>query len=505
MRLSITAKVFLAFTVVVVCFALASSYAVYQMRRLQGNARLIQDGHLQVLLALTSAGGNLQRFDAILEQKDPVVLEKTLTVSNSLHPFPMVVRRHIASVRRAVRETLGPGLPDEDHSVVVDLEAELAELSVGLGELEEGSDELLLVVLQRDFSRAGEVQQRLRDLSQGLQTRIGRVTWVLRGSLTRSVERADADEQSAVWAVILLSGLAILVAVALTFAAGWALRPVTRLTEAVKEVSAGGEVRRVVVETSDEVGVLAAEFNRMVESLEQRDRALRHSERLATVGRMAAQVAHEVRNPLMSIGLNAELLEEELGDLRGPEAAEARALLRGIGAEVERLTGVTEGYLTLARLPEPELEPTDVNQVLVDLLAFSGEELTRKSVRVERELAGGLPEVPADGNQLRQAFANLMRNAADAMEGGGVLTVRTAAVDGGVEVVFTDSGHGIAADQAERIFEPLWSTKPDGTGLGLAIARQIVEVHGGTIRCESEEGVGTTFATRLPAAGRGEA
>jgi len=504
MRLSITAKVFLAFTVVVVSFALTSAYAVYQMQRLQGNARLIQDGHLQVLLALTSAAGNLQRFDAILEQKDPVVLEKTLTVSQRLHPFPMVVRRHIAGVRRAVRDTLAPGLPDEDRSLVAELESELAQLHRGLGELEDGSDELLLSVLQRDFSRAGEVQQRLRDLSQGLQTRIGRVTWVLRGSLTSSVERAEQDERRATWVVILLSSLSILVAVGVTFAAGWALRPVRRLTEAVKEVSAGGEVRRVVVETSDEVGVLAAEFNRMVESLEQRDRALRHSERLATVGRMAAQVAHEVRNPLMSIGLNAELLEEELLELNDGGADETRALLRSIQDEVERLAGVTEGYLTLARLPEPELEPVDVNVVVEDLLAFSGEELAHKSVEPASALADDLPEAHADPNQLRQALLNLLRNAVDAMEGGGSLAVRTRLADGRIEVSIADSGHGIPSDEVERIFEPLYSTKPDGTGLGLAIARQIVEVHGGALMCESEQGVGTTFSLRLPPA-RGDA
>ncbi len=502
MRLSITAKVFLAFTVVVVCFAAASVYAVHRMRRLHDAARVIQDGHLRGLLALSAAGGNLKRFDAVLEQRDPVVLEKTLTVSQRLHPFPTVVRRHVGEVHKAVRRTLSPGLPAEERALVRDLEAELAQLRRGLSELEEGADELWLAVLQRDFSRATDVQERLAELSDSLQVRIGRLTWTLRGSLARSVGRAEEEERRAVWAVILFSGLAIVVAVAVTLAAGWALRPVRRLTEAVKLVSTGREVRRVEVETSDEVGVLAAEFNRMVESLEQRDRALRHSERLATVGRMAAQVAHEVRNPLMSIGLNTELLEEELLELGDPAAAEARTLLHCIQAEVERLTGVTEGYLTLARLPEPELEPTDVNEVVEDLLVFSAEELARKDVEVERELTGDLPEVRADANQLRQALLNLVRNAADAMAGGGRLTVRTALVDGQVEVAVADTGPGIAPEEAERVFEPLWSTKPDGTGLGLAITRQIVEVHGGSIRCESRPGAGTTFFTRLPAVTR---
>jgi signal transduction histidine kinase len=221
------------------------------------------------------------------------------------------------------------------------------------------------------------------------------------------------------------------------------------------------------------------------------------------VGRISAQITHEIRNPLSSIGLNAELLEEALGRTRFDdprEQAEAAAILRAISREIDRLTEVTEQYLRMARLPTPSLAPEDLGQVLSRVLEFSKEELERARVEVVRRIDPEAPRALADEGQLRQVFLNLLRNSREAMSGGGKLTIETRRSDGGVEVVFSDTGRGIDTSAKDRIFEPFFSTKEGGTGLGLAVSRQILQAHGGEIRCESPPGGGTTFVIRLPRA-----
>ena len=492
----------MAFTVVLVVFALTSAHSVWQLGRLQGNVRLIEQGHLRAMLALTALNAELKGFERVLEEKDPIFLEKMLTVARSLYPFPTGIRRHVRDARRAITVSLKAEISRTESSLLEALATDLEELDEALGQLADGADDLALAVVQDEFSRIGDVQASLRERSRLLQVRVGRMTGTLKEAVGRAVLRAEEEERTAIWATLLLTAVAILVSLGVTWTAGATIRPIRRLTEAVKRVSAGGEMGRVQVETSDEVGVLAAEFNRMVETLEERDRALVRNERLATVGRMAAQVAHEVRNPLMSIGLNTELLDEEVAGLNASPSAreESHALLQAIQREVERLTEVTENYLTLARLPDPELGSGRVEDVLEDLLLFQGEELSRAGIAVNFEPDEDLPEVRADTNQLRQAFMNLVRNAAEAMSGGGELTVGAKRQGGDVEVSFSDTGPGVPEEERDRIFDPLYSTKPDGTGLGLAVTRQILETHGGAIRCEGKLGGGTVFVVRLPTA-----
>ena len=156
------------------------------------------------------------------------------------------------------------------------------------------------------------------------------------------------------------------------------------------------------------------------------------------------------------------------------------------------------GFMRLGRIPKPALSAEDLNQVLVKVLDFSREEMERSHVEVIQQLDPRTPRVLADEAQLRQVFLNLLRNSRESMDGGGKLVVVSRPVDGSAEVIFSDSGRGMSRDVQDRIFEPFFSTKEGGTGLGLAVSRQILQAHGGTIRCESEPGSGTTFVIRLP-------
>ncbi len=222
--------------------------------------------------------------------------------------------------------------------------------------------------------------------------------------------------------------------------------------------------------------------------------ALLQSERLATIGRMSALVAHEIRNPLSSIGLNAELLEDELST----KSKEPRKILRSIAREVERLTEITDEYLKFARLPKPNLAPENLNELLASLLGFIKGEFLGASIEVKHEPDAQVALVRADEGQLRQAFLNLLRNSIESMPAGGTLTVSTEQSDGRVRVRITDTGEGIDQDCLDRIFDPFFSTREGGTGLGLSLTQQIVAEHGGSIACESTPGQGTSFVVELP-------
>jgi len=230
---------------------------------------------------------------------------------------------------------------------------------------------------------------------------------------------------------------------------------------------------------------------------------LLHTERLAVVGRMAAQVAHELRNPLSSISLNAELLADELNGLPEEQAQEARSLLASITKEIERLAAVSEEYLQFARLPELAPAPTDVTLLVEDLAEFTELELAKAGITVKVETED-VPNIPVDRRQLRQALLNLIRNALEAMgEKGGTLTLAARVTEDGeaAEIAVVDTGPGIPEGKEEQIFEPFFSTKEGGTGLGLSLARRVAHEHGGELFHRPTAGGGATFAMRLPVRG----
>lgn len=223
----------------------------------------------------------------------------------------------------------------------------------------------------------------------------------------------------------------------------------------------------------------------VTEAMETKNQLLA-AEHLAAIGRISAQVAHEVRNPLSAIGLNAELLEEEFAaGLAGAQRDEAIALLKAIAAEIERLSEITESYLQLARPRRPEIRVADLNQLVADLFAMLGPQMRSSHIEVQLELATPSPRVHVDPGQLRQAMLNVVSNSAEAMPDGGLLRVRTAVVENRCVVEFSDTGGGIPEGLAKRVFEPFFTTKAEGTGLGLSLTHQIIEEHGGEITLES--------------------
>jgi signal transduction histidine kinase/HAMP domain-containing protein len=222
---------------------------------------------------------------------------------------------------------------------------------------------------------------------------------------------------------------------------------------------------------------------------------LSRSERLALVGQMLAQITHEVRNPLNALSLNAELMADELEGLDPQRNTEAWELLATISGEVDRLTAVTGHYLQLARRPPARLDPTHLGDLVDDVVRLVRPELEQAGVALRVE--GGRPgPVEADGNQLRQALLNVVRNAVEA--GARHLELRVRTGEDEVALELRDDGPGMTAEEAERAFDPFWSSKASGTGLGLAITKQILEDHGGGVRVQTRPGRGTTVTLTLP-------
>jgi len=264
------------------------------------------------------------------------------------------------------------------------------------------------------------------------------------------------------------------------------------------------------------VGALSQQERRQREQAEQLNRELREAwdqaqrvqdklrqaDRLAASGKVAAQLAHQIKNPLGSIALNVEMLQAELGSPGAVAGAETLDMLRSVQVELDVLTELTENYLGFARLPTLEPAPTDINAVLRELVDFLNAEMRRGSVTITADLGADMPLAPVDAKQMKLAFANLMRNSLEAMEGGGRLRVATAAVNGCVRIELSDTGGGVPKGDEDRIFELFYSTKSSGSGLGLTMTRKIVEDHGGSITCRSVPGAGTTFTVDVPLTGR---
>ena len=512
MKLSLTTRIFIGYAAVLAAFGAVSLFSVSEMRENQQVIRLVSQGYF--LLARDATGieslHTRQERDTarLLDDKNAETRRANIRLARQ-YVLPLLTERAAAGQENArrVRATA----PASEEGFLRELEQRFGDLGVRYRQYERTMDRAFTTSRLETPAPDWDVAvSQMAELKQ-LEASIIRDIRVLQQSLeTRSRERVDAAEhrvRRTGFAIVGLSLLAVGVGLVATLVSARALRPVGTLIEGVARIKRGDFGAQLGVQGQDEIAHLAREFDAMAKSLRERDALLREqqeallrAEKLAAVGRVSAQVAHEVRNPLSSIGLNVELLEEAMEHARfddGRDASESKEILRSITREVDRLTEITEDYLRMARLPEPHLRPESLNDVVAEVLDFSLPELQQANVVVERALEDGLSQALVDEGQIRQVFLNLIRNSREAMPEGGHLRVCTRATEqGDLEVVFEDDGPGMSDEVQARIFEPFFSTKQGGTGLGLAISRQILHAHGGELLCRSGP-AGTTFTVRL--------
>jgi signal transduction histidine kinase len=241
-----------------------------------------------------------------------------------------------------------------------------------------------------------------------------------------------------------------------------------------------------------------------MEERKRLEQAKLQAERLAVVGSMAAQVAHEIRNPLGSIFLNLDLIGQELhvvSNSNSHSAGECQELLREMRSQVLRIRQVLQEYLRFARMPKSERAAVSLKGFLEEKLNFVQPLLDRKHVHLKSSLDPNLPSVRVDSEQLWEVFLNLIRNAVEAMPDGGKLTVSSQRNGSEAVVSISDSGRGMTEEETRNLFIPFFTTKSDGTGLGLAYAQRVINEHGGKIDCATAPGRGSTFSVQLPLAG----
>jgi two-component system, NtrC family, sensor kinase len=345
--------------------------------------------------------------------------------------------------------------------------------------------------------------------------------------ITMSLDEAERSIAQLERATLALSGIAVLGVAGLVtlFARRRVVRPVRHLFEATRRIAAGNFAAAVPIDTGDELGVLEHAFNDMASSLsearaarqelldslerkvEERTAALRQAqermlqaEKLSSLGRLAASVAHEINNPLAGILTYAKLLVRTLEDGAESDKAKASAVkqLKLVQRETERCSAIVRNLLDFARERELTLRPTSVNKIIDEGLVLVSSQARLQSVTLDKRL-GDVPDVLADFGQIRQAVINIIVNACDAMPDGGTLTIETDLDrDEMVRMRIADTGTGIDEAHLTKILDPFFTTKPMGTGLGLSVVYGIVERHGGRLDIESKLGQGTSVTIRLP-------
>ncbi len=495
-RKTVATRILVSFAVTLLAFAVTAGYSAIAQKRTAEDSEALAKGYVPVALkigqlrAVQSTLASL--IDGIPDEKNPLSMRALLETLSS-------VRGAVFDESHAtIRELRTLGLEESETAAALARELEAIEASfasdrASLDRLFYAFDTGDRDGVNREVVHLGNVEhegvKKLRALAEHVELAMNDLS-----------AAARARERRAIVQLAVLAALTLAVGVGVAIHTRRLLRPLERVTERARAVARGDLTPEPVLDTDDEIGQLASAFERMVTAVGREQSRAVANERLAAIGKMAAHVTHEIRNPLSSIGLNIELLEEELGGSEVP--SEAKQLLVSITREVQRLEHLSEEYLRVARLPEPRMEAEDLASVVQDIASFVGPEMTRAGIELALAIPDEVPPVLFDEGQIRQALINVLRNAREAMPDGGRIDLYVRAEGMSVLIGIDDRGGGIPEPVRARIFDPFFSTKGEGTGLGLAITRQIVEAHGGSIAVSPREGGGTSFHVLLPIAHR---
>jgi two-component system, NtrC family, sensor kinase len=501
-RRSVTRRVTLSYLVVTLAFSLVAGWNVFALRAATAEAELMRSGYLPLALALRDS---VLGQDTWSSQLNHVTTAKNPAITQVWFDSALAVGRPRAFA--AVRDALSLAFGNQS--------AELRALGDRLGReatlietFLEADRELIVKLFDALQARDAAVAQNLRDelvrRSHEGRRRLAGLEREVTGSVDSLLDEARGRERLAILLLGVSASFTVLVGLLVAWHARRLLAPLGAVTRRAQAVTRGDLTPRAVVASNDEIGELAATFESMVAAIARANSELLSSERLAAIGKMAAQVTHEVRNPLSSLALNVEMLEEELEQRHAGE--EASVLLTAIKLEVERLTQLTEKYLSLARRSRPDFQEEDLGSVVSEAVASAHAELREQEIESQLEIEEGLPAASLDEAQIRQVMLNLIRNAREAMVEGGELVVGVRALGAPqpeqtpemLEISVADSGGGMDEQTREHLFEPFFTTKRNGNGLGLAITQEIVEAHGGKIRCERRQPRGTRFVIELP-------
>ncbi len=514
MRLGIATKVFIAFAGVTLIFSLVLMFGVYRTQVLHGELRALNHRIVPLTLQLSDIENDLKNFHIVLNETDVSVLRRTLQLDPLLNTMPDDLEHRLHEAAAIADLSDLDNIPSSEVEPFHEIHARLVDLHERGDDFSAKVAEFSSIVLGKeagdhlDEERLSTLQTELREESRELDTHLAEVRYELQQATDRALARGDETERTSIYGLVLLSFLALVIALTLMYAVVRTLRPLTDLTEAAKRIGEGdySPIEADDTRGDDEITLLTREFNAMAQRLAERDERLRNqhaallkSERLATIGRMTSLITHELRNPLSSINLNAEMLMDSLHH-RGidPKDPEIMPQLETIIEEVDHLRDITEEYLVYARLPSPDLDAEHLDDIIQSLVDFHIWQWNQEEVEVQLHIEDSPVEILGDAHQLRQAMLNIVKNAVEASSCGDTIEISVHSDDDKAVATIRDYGCGIDENTRRRLFEPFFTTKSSGTGLGLPMTQQIIEQHRGILTVESEPGAGTTFTICLP-------
>ena len=313
--------------------------------------------------------------------------------------------------------------------------------------------------------------------------------------LLRPMDKIAEAKRTLTWYML---GIAVLVMALIAFISyriGKNLtNPIKVLVDSTARVATGDLDEQCEIKTHDEIGDLAAAFNQMTRELKTSRDQLIQAERLATAGKMSASFAHEIRNPLSSMRMLAQMLMQK-PEMSGEKHQQS---VRYILEEIERIDTIVKGLMDFARPATLDLKQQPLTPVLQAVLDLMAANLAHHKIQLVLDLLPETPEIQFDSDKLKQAFMNVVLNAMEAMPQGGTLRVSTFTENDNICIRVVDTGVGIPAADLEHLFEPFFTRKTRGTGLGLANVKRILEEHGGKVEIESTPNEGTTVSMWLP-------
>ena len=496
-RSTVARRILLSFGITVVAFAVTLGWGIVAQERAADDSVELGRGYVPVALRLAqlrAAQTTLSTLvDGIPDEREPGSLRVLLDTLAGAR------RTMFAETRGATTQTLPAVGSPATRALAAELTLELDATETALDADRPLFDVLFAAVASSDRDAVNRTILSLGAVEHDADKRLRLLAAHVGQSIDELSSAARDRELRSIWALAVLAALTLAVGIVVSLHVRRLLAPLARVTARSQAVARGDLTPRDVVGSDDEIGQLESAFEKMVTGLGRAQALALSNERLAAIGKMAAHVTHEIRNPLSAMSLNVELLDEELAHLQGTRP-EVRTLLVAIHREVLRLEHLSEEYLRVARLPQPRMEADDVSATVREVVEFARREIEMAGGTLTLSIDPSIPTALFDEAQLRQALLNLLRNAREAMPDGGPIEVHVAAEGMSVVVDVDDRGGGIPEEIRARVFDPFFSTKGEGTGLGLAITRHIVEAHGGSVTCESRGGGGTRFRMALPMA-----
>lgn len=492
-RPSVARRIWVSYLVMLCVFSAAAAWSMWTFRRAGVEAELMREGYLPLAVSLSELSASQDIWNSQLNHVESARNPADLQVW-----FETTLRFGRPQRIEDLRGALAEALPEQDietRGLKAELDAELLGVLRFMKQDAELVPQLFLALEQGQRERAQSLRDRLVRGGVQVQRALDILEERVKEIVDQLVQHTRQRERVAFVILVVLGVVTLLVGTLMALLSRRLLRPLSAIAQRAQAVAEGDLSTQPVIQSNDELGELSKTFEGMVDAISSAREQVLQTERLAAIGKMAAHVTHEVRNPLSSIALNLDLLHDELG-----ANEEASFLLKAIEEEVERLSVLSTQYLSMARRRTPELQLVDLKGLIESALRFIGPELERHGIKVTPVLGSAERALLVDEAQIRQVIFNLLRNSREALTEGGHIWLHLEHKEKRLQLRVADNGAGVPPAEVAKLFDPFFTTKAHGTGLGLAVTKQIVEAHGGELSYGERIGGGASFTLSFPLA-----